>query len=187
MTDTQSTTPVKSIPTEYAGHTFRSRLEARWAAFFDYANIQWSYEPEGYELPSGRYLPDFWLPEIEGGCWFEVKGQSPTRHESDLAFELARVTGSSAYIAWGQIPADMDPSSGVAHPTFDIELHEAEGWDNSRRFCVCPVCGKPGLQFDGRGERVCRHGGDSDCPTWQDERFTSAFYLARTYSFWSPK
>ncbi len=25
----------KAIPTEYAGYLFRSRLEARWAVFFD--------------------------------------------------------------------------------------------------------------------------------------------------------
>ncbi len=61
------------IPTEYAGTRFRSRTEARWAAIFDQLGIQWRYEDEGYQLRSGWYLPDFWLPvwrafaEVKGG------------------------------------------------------------------------------------------------------------------------
>jgi len=35
---------ITAIPTEYAGCTFRSRLEARWAVFFDAMRIEWQYE-----------------------------------------------------------------------------------------------------------------------------------------------
>jgi hypothetical protein len=64
---------IKAIPTRYAGCHFRSRLEARWAVFFDSLGIAWEYEPQGFELVRGeRYLPDFWLPLIE--VWLEVKG-----------------------------------------------------------------------------------------------------------------
>jgi len=41
---------VKPIETVYSDHLFRSRLEARWAVFFDYMGIKWVYEPEGYDL-----------------------------------------------------------------------------------------------------------------------------------------
>ena len=52
------------IETEYAGYRFRSRLEARWALYFDLCGIPWQYEVEGYTLSDGqRYLPDFWLPD----------------------------------------------------------------------------------------------------------------------------
>lgn len=51
---------IKPIQTYYKGYHFRSRLEARWAVFFDALGIEWEYEPEGFRLPSGRmYLPDF--------------------------------------------------------------------------------------------------------------------------------
>ena len=51
---------IKAIETEYHGYRFRSRLEARWAVFFDALGVPYEYEPEGYRLPSGRtYLPDF--------------------------------------------------------------------------------------------------------------------------------
>lgn len=40
----------KAVQTEYKGYLFRSRLEARWAVFFDTLGIQWEYEPEGIVL-----------------------------------------------------------------------------------------------------------------------------------------
>lgn len=51
---------IKPIETVYNGYRFRSRLEARWAVFFDALKVNYEYEPEGFELPSGNYyLPDF--------------------------------------------------------------------------------------------------------------------------------
>ena len=91
-------TAIKAIDTEYAGHLFRSRLEARWAVFFDYLisktrldrsppNFTWEYEPEGFELPGGkRYLPDFRLNNRLGGSrWIEVK---PRHIKYDPKFDL---------------------------------------------------------------------------------------------------
>ena len=51
---------MKAIETIYKGYRFRSRLEARWAVFFDALGIDWQYEVEGFELDNGEwYLPDF--------------------------------------------------------------------------------------------------------------------------------
>lgn len=51
---------IKPIETIYNGYRFRSRLEARWAVFFDALGVDYEYEPEGFNLPNGgRYLPDF--------------------------------------------------------------------------------------------------------------------------------
>ena len=70
---------MKVIETEYKGYKFRSRLEARWAIFFDACGVHWEYEPEGYVLPDGQYyLPDFLLHGVEGRAegdlFVEVKG-----------------------------------------------------------------------------------------------------------------
>lgn len=57
---------IKAIETKYKGYKFRSRLEAKWAVFFDNAKIKYEYEPEGYEDENGkRYLPDFYLPGFD--------------------------------------------------------------------------------------------------------------------------
>jgi hypothetical protein len=71
---------IQAIETPYKGILFRSRLEARWAVFFDALGISWEYEREGYRvshrltLAEGTfpYLPDFWLPGL--GYHVEVKG-----------------------------------------------------------------------------------------------------------------
>ena len=68
---------IQAIQTTYKGCNFRSRLEARWAVFFDALDIEWLYEPEGFETSfendqNVRYLPDFYFPKT--GTWVEVKG-----------------------------------------------------------------------------------------------------------------
>src|SRR5699024_1000503 len=61
-----STKRMKAIQTKYNGYHFRSRLEARWAIFFDALGIRYEYEAEGYVLEDGKYyLPDFWLPDLQ--------------------------------------------------------------------------------------------------------------------------
>lgn len=63
---------MKAIETRYNGYRFRSRLEARWAVFFDEVGIRYEYEKEGFDLGRlGWYLPDFWLPDLE--LWVEIK------------------------------------------------------------------------------------------------------------------
>ena len=63
---------IKTIPTTYNNIKFRSRLEARWAVFFDQLGIKYLYEFEGFELENREwYLPDFYLPEY--GIYCEVK------------------------------------------------------------------------------------------------------------------
>ena len=92
------TQQIRAIETRYKGYRFRSRLEARWAVFMDAAGIAWEYEKEGYALPSGNYLPDFWLPEIN--CFLEIKGKHPTGDEIVLCQELT-MHGRATAIAWG--------------------------------------------------------------------------------------
>ena len=58
---------IKAIETEYKGYLFRSRLEARWAVFFDFCGVDYEYEPEGYDLGNDQaYLPDFILHGVDG-------------------------------------------------------------------------------------------------------------------------
>lgn len=65
---------IRAIETHYNGYRFRSRLEARWAVFFDALDLKWEYEPEGFVTSAGPYLPDFrvWTPQSRP-MWYEVK------------------------------------------------------------------------------------------------------------------
>ena len=71
---------IKPVQTKYNGYLFRSRLEARWAMFFDACGVRYEYEPEGFDLGDGiYYLPDFLLHgvvgRVEGDLYVEVKGR----------------------------------------------------------------------------------------------------------------
>ena len=66
---------IKAIPTTYAGTNFRSRLEARWAAYFDELNIPWEYEP--FDLDG--WAPDFAITVLGEQVLVEVK---PAKIES---------------------------------------------------------------------------------------------------------
>jgi hypothetical protein len=96
---------IKPIETRYKGYRFRSRLEARWAVFFDSLGIKWEYEKEGYDLSDlGWYLPDFWLPEADDGKgeWIEIKGTIPSDAEQAKAGALARDTGHRVILLCGE-------------------------------------------------------------------------------------
>ncbi len=60
---------VKAHPTTYAGVNFRSRLEARWAAFFDECGWEWEYEP----IDLKGWSPDFSIKGHKGDILVEVK------------------------------------------------------------------------------------------------------------------
>ena len=71
---------IQAIETKYKGYRFRSRLEARWAVFFDAIGIPWEYEPEGFETSVGGYLPDF---RLFGTLFAEVK--PPSMKDAEFA------------------------------------------------------------------------------------------------------
>jgi hypothetical protein len=94
---------MKAIETEYNGYRFRSRLEARWAVFFDALEIGYEYEPEGYDLGGLYYLPDFWLPDRE--YWIEVKGRE-LEPGSDDWYKVTRLASASkkeVYVTVGDV------------------------------------------------------------------------------------
>ena len=188
-------TLLQAIPTTYNGVTFRSRLEARHAVLMDTLGVEWHYEYEGYQLPSGWHVPDFWLPKV--GKWLEVKGDEPTLHELQLADELRDHTGANVVIAPGPLP---DPTLFESHGTpYSIN----ESWmiacgDYHYQWTICPDCGRYGIEFDGRGDRICS-------PMWSKKEtrtcrdkcrmcdkgyganhptICAAYHRARTYRFW---
>jgi len=80
---------MKAISTRYDGYLFRSRLEARWAVFFNHINLPYEYEIEGYKLNNGKcYLPDFYLPTLH--LFAEVKPFQETQEDTEkLLYQFA--------------------------------------------------------------------------------------------------
>lgn len=91
---------IKAIETVYNGYKFRSRIEARWAVFFDTLGIPYEYEAEGFDLEGTWYLPDFRLPSQN--CWIEIKGQNPTEQELQKAYKLSMLDKKTVAIFGGE-------------------------------------------------------------------------------------
>lgn len=109
------------IQTAYKGYNFRSRLEARWAVFFDHLGVKWEYEPEGFEIDGQRYLPDFrTISPQRLVSWYEIKPLVGADDSKFNAFQkqLWDTTNDGAALLQG------DPFHALTNG-----------------MCVCPRCG----------------------------------------------
>lgn len=154
-------TEVKPIETEYNGYRFRSRLEARWAVFFDTAGIPYEYEPEGFELDDGtKYLPDFYLPAFE--LYVEIKPtvsgplcrSEQVKGWEDKCRRFRDSTGKAILIKYG------DPAENLWGELFAWEYGESGGGTFEERAQFVPVgeWGNPEvivMTFAGRDHSIC--------------------------------
>lgn len=90
---------MKIIETKYKGYKFRSRLEARWAVFFDAIGLPYLYEKEGYDLEGTWYLPDFWIPDWN--AFVEIKGDKPSQEEKRKCLLLQGASKKTVLLIYG--------------------------------------------------------------------------------------
>lgn len=145
-----------AIPTMYQGILYRSRLEARWAVFFETLEIRALYEHEAYTLEGGtNYLPDFWLPEL--ATFVEVKPTTPTHDELRKCRFLAMGTQRRVVLVVGA-PGAWIPMRGTGFEggagEFGYRFWEDGTEDSPYVPCECPGCGIIDWQFDGRADRI---------------------------------
>ena len=177
---------MKPIETEYKGYRFRSRLEARWAIFFDACGVDWEYEPEGYDLGDGLYyLPDFLLHGVDGrdggDLYVEVKGQM-TELDALKINRFAEQGGKVLVV--GKIPEGdnaADISEDISRRAYS---NGNEGWPYEFNFETIDgdhFAAHPGINKDGRFELF---GDDGSYLCDQDDRATEkAYRLARQARF----
>lgn len=117
---------VKPIETRYDGYKFRSRLEARWAIFFNALKIPYLYEVDGFDLEGTWYLPDFYLPKHD--CFIEIKGVEPTPDEIKKAELLSIYSLKRVYIFAGEVGKNTygDRAYRFEPPFFDGSEAEPE-------------------------------------------------------------
>lgn len=92
-----ASTRVRPIETRYKGYRFRSRLEARWAVFFEKLGVRWEYEPEGFHVGDEMYLPDFRVTTGELVYWYEVKPLGSKHCEKFRRFSEMIAKGDAAW------------------------------------------------------------------------------------------
>jgi hypothetical protein len=152
---------ISPIETKYRGYRFRSRLEARWAVFFDTLGVEWMYEPEGFDLgKSGWYLPDFYVPHLD--LYLEVK---PYRHPDGNAEEKMdafRWSVGPIALVFG-LPMEAYKQAIIfCHDTTDSS---GGSYQNDGFFWWCRVCHSLYFNVTDDDSRLMR-GGRTLHPTW---------------------
>lgn len=187
---------IKAIQTQYNGYLFRSRLEARWAVFFDACGVEYEYEPEGYNLGNGlMYLPDFLLHGVDGrdggDLFVEVKGQM-TDSDADKINRFAQLgmknpdqygKSETAILVVGKIP-EGDNMKDITQYISDKGYDDHGDWPNEFNFATIDgdyFAAHPGINHEGKFELF---GDDSsylqDMDSVKTER---AYRLARCARF----
>ncbi len=171
--------PIRAIETEYAGCWFRSRLEARWAVFFDSLGLRWEYEAEGFDLGAdlGWYLPDFWFPERKS--FVEIKPYVARPQPEDIFTDADR-----------KIMLLSTTTGKVVDRSADYKPDDEDYWTHSHSLVIYgePWPGKYCLRecWDGYCARVL--GDDLRISGWlieefSDNQYKTAYKAARRTRF----
>lgn len=156
---------IAPIETSYGGCRFRSRLEARWAVFFDSLRIPWQYEPEGYVVDHVPYLVDFYLPEHQlylemKPAFFDDCGDFvyPDKDVLHKVAWVAETNGRRGAVICG-VPG-YESSGGNITPYGPYQGFAADCWFY---WCECPNCGSIGFHYQGNwGQNAHSPGCDRD-------------------------
>lgn len=177
---------VEAKPATYKGIRFRSRLEVRWAIFFDHLRVPYQYEPRNFKLGNLWYLPDFYLPRL---CvWVEIKGQTPTELELRKAGMLTVATAENVLLfagkCWFGTPGYVFTTDNQASPSAVAyravpDVH----------WCRCPQCGNLAIYLRGYGRGVCEQCDDgfldANDTLFDDPVLRKAFETAYHAPLWS--
>lgn len=164
---------IQAIETQYRGYRFRSRIEARWAVFFDALSIRWEYEKEGFECgEAGRYLPDFYLPDVNlrttgggPGLWVEVKGGEVSDRDEKKINALVKGLRIPLALLCGPVQNRIFDRVGDYDGHYQYDWYESIdsdgricgeiGWDNCMVFMKCYTCGRVKYEFSEGSYCVC--------------------------------
>lgn len=115
-----------AVPTSFHGIKFRSKLEARYAAFFTNLGWTWEYEPRGADTPR----TDFKVCAGSGTLWVDIKPISPTLPAFVKAFKHEVSFHGKAlteYVMFGTFPFAGDsphwdqPRAGLLFTAWETE------------------------------------------------------------------
>jgi hypothetical protein len=139
----------RSKRTLYREVLYRSRIEAKWAVFYDTLGVKHKYEPFLAEVDSRRgcinYKPDFeiFIPDDNHTYYIEIKDSTPSEEAISKACGWARDLGD-VVIFFDLRPPKPTSESGWLFEWAEISdqvLKQTKMW-----WCECPKCGYLGLQ-----------------------------------------
>lgn len=200
---------IEATPTTYNGVRFRSRLEARWAVFWDELGVKWEYEPQTFKFLDGKqYTPDFWIVDL--ALWVEIKPSAKIAREEKAdskCSQLAYVTGGLVYLDQSGMTWPIEEYceyTGLRIPPgswiYSVLFLYAKCWPEDYIFesenhywATCSNCGKIGISISASSsipiQRLNQNIFSCECdthPRWLDsdsEIVMKAYDKARRY--WS--
>lgn len=147
-------TPIKTV---YNGYLFKSKLEAKWAAFFDSMGIAFEYEPDAFAVNGGWYTPDFYVPELYigntdvRGAYVEIK---PISWEFDMDYykKMSAALRNKNLVLFAGEPYDF------AIPYWESQGHAyrvCPEWAKHQALAYCEDCNDLGLQYLEESRKCC--------------------------------
>lgn len=171
-----------AIPTSYEGVHFRSRLEARWACFFDYLGWPWEYEP----LELDGYIPDFVLPFEAAPLLVEVK---PAFSLKELERSAPKIENSGwerdALIVGAML---LEGGNSNDDPVAGLLSQRGEDWWgwNQGDLIGCDECKRPSLYHPILGWYCYRCGAGGKVYLGDPPDFRALWRAAGNETQWSP-
>lgn len=160
--------------TKFDDIIYRSKLEAKHAFFMKFLDVKFHYEPLAFNFPSFRYIPDFWIPELD--VFVEIKPRYPYVEEIEKCEFVSRL-GFNIVLLYGTL---TPPHSLQSDPIKDYS-HEngcrGMGWK------------KNGERIPGEIVWIERDGkfmlGSSEIRNlnWDHEKILEAYDSASKYNF----
>ena len=124
---------MKAIPTIYEGRQYRSRLEAKWAAFFRLAGWEVEYEP--YDLDG--WIPDFIIRGNKHDGWENYPNE---QHRDHILVEVKPVIEFPGVVAERLQPLCPDNAEILICGCGLLDRGYGLGWLwDGERWCKAPL------------------------------------------------
>jgi len=139
-----------NVRTAYGPRYYRSKTEARWAAWFDRMQIPFHYEPSKVDLGFCNYVPDFYLPDQN--AYFEVKAGNYGPTQIKKIKSLAEVTHCHTYLfgngRFAEEPNNRQGYGYVWRPDGSLYGDDYFTW------CICPICDAVDVALLGKAKNM---------------------------------
>lgn len=167
----------QGIRTVYKNISFRSRAEARWAAFFDGLGWSWEYEPIDLE----GYIPDFIL-SFRQPLLVEVKGG--VLPQNFVGSEVVRLAASKVEVSgWDGLAVVVGAAPDMTNPTwpllgrFAAMVDGDDVSDTDAALFRCGACQSPSLHSYSGPWRCFR------CGAYDGDRYVE--YIENARELWA--
>lgn len=154
---------IQAVETVYKGITFRSRLEATWAAMFDLLGWRWEYECD----PINGWLPDFIVEAKYPGSYIPVEVKPIFELDYETADKVSKSSRKSLHDEPEPLILGLGPQDD--YDTAILRLGWLNQWSETDGGC--------GVSWEPAG--IIMDGGQYSLSTTLDDQYPRKCYISR--------